>query len=243
MGVKTENAEAFSQGWEETSMQGRYDRNMPALSPEECAVLRTKRVGVVGCGGLGGYVIEILARAGVGALTVIDGDVFEPSNLNRQLLSEESLLGTYKAEAAAARVAKINSEVPVTAVCEFITEENGHRLLEGCDLVVDALDSIPARHLIAGVCGQKGLTLVHGAISGWHGQVTVVEPGSGVLERLYPPRASNASKKGNPPFTPAACASLQAAEAVKLLIGRPPALIGKLLLIDLMTMELMKIDI
>lgn len=224
-------------------MEGRYNRNMPALSPEECALLRTKRVCVVGCGGLGGYIIEILARIGIGALTVIDGDVFEVSNLNRQLLSDESLLGMKKAAAAAARVKKINSEVAVTAVELFLTEENGMQLLEGCDLVIDALDHVRTRHVLAEICARKGLYLVHGAISGWHGQVTVVPPGSGVFEKLYPPRAADAPKKGNPPFTPAVCASLQAAEAVKMLIGQPSVLTGKLLLIDLRTMEFVKIDI
>ena len=223
-------------------MEGRYNRNMPALSPEECLALRQKRVCVVGCGGLGGYVIEILARAGVGALTVIDGDVFEVTNLNRQLLSEEALLGTNKTEAAAARVRKINSDVSVTAVPEFFGKENGRRLLEGCDLVVDALDNAGARHLLAHICAVLDLTIIHGAISGWHGQLTVVPPGSDVFDKLYPARASEAPKKGNPPFTPAACAALQAAEAVKLLIGRPSHLIGQLLLMDLMTMELIKID-
>lgn len=224
-------------------MDGRYARNMPALSPEECAALHTKRVCVVGCGGLGGYVIEILARIGVGALTVIDGDIFDATNLNRQLLSDESLLDTRKAEAAAARVKKINSDVAVTAAAVFFTEKNGLRLLQGCDLVVDALDNAQARHILAAVCANKGLHIVHGAISGWHGQVTVVAPGSGVFDKLYPPRASDAPKKGNPPFTPAVCASMQAAEAVKLLIGRPSTLIGTLLLIDLRTMEFQKIDI
>lgn len=224
-------------------MDGRYDRNMPALSPEECAALREKRVCVVGCGGLGGYIIEILARIGIGALTVIDGDVFDVTNLNRQLLSEESLLGRSKAEAAAARVARINSDVSVTAVTEFFSVENGLRLLEGCDLVVDALDTVSARHVLAETCAKNGLTIVHGAISGWHGQVTVVPPGSDVFNTLYPLRANDAPKKGNPPFTPAVCASLQATEAVKLLIGKPTPLTGKLLLIDLRTMELIKIDI
>ncbi len=227
----------------EVIMDGRYDRNMPALSPEECALLRAKRVCVVGCGGLGGYIIEILARIGIGALTVVDGDVFEPSNLNRQLLSEETLLGTKKAEAAAARVKRVNSDVAVTPVTEFFTEENGLRLLSGCDLVVDALDNVSARHVLADVCAKSSLTIVHGAISGWHGQVTVVPPGSGVFDKLYPPRATVTPKKGNPPFTPAVCASLQASEAVKLLIGKPSPLLGKLMLVDLRTMEFMKIDI
>ena len=79
----------------------RYNRNMMALSPEECAALAGKRVAVVGCGGLGGSVIEALARIGVGFLRVIDGDVFEESNLNRQLLCTEAALGRPKAEVAA----------------------------------------------------------------------------------------------------------------------------------------------
>jgi molybdopterin/thiamine biosynthesis adenylyltransferase len=224
-------------------MEGRYNRNMPALSPEECAALREKHVCVIGCGGLGGYIIEILARIGVGKLTVIDGDVFDVTNLNRQLLSEEALLGMKKAQAAAERVKRINSEVSVTAYTEFFTPENGLRLLDGCDLVVDALDSPEARRILADACAKKDLFIVHGAISGWHGQITVVAPGSNVFNMLYPPRSANAPKKGNPSFTPAVCASLQATEAVKLLCGRPSPLLGKLLLMDLRTMEFTKINI
>ncbi|NLO98087.1 MAG: HesA/MoeB/ThiF family protein [Peptococcaceae bacterium] len=222
---------------------GRYSRNMPALSPEECAVLRQKHVCVVGCGGLGGYIIEILARIGIGALTVVDGDVFDVTNLNRQLLSDETLLGAKKAEIAAARVSRINSDVKITAVSELFTAQNGLRILEGCDLVVDALDNIDSRQVLADVCAKRNLFLVHGAISGWFGQVTVVAPGSKVLDKLYPPRAKDAPKKGNPSFTPAVCASIQAAEAIKLLCGRQTSLLGKLLFIDLRTMEFIKINI
>jgi len=224
-------------------MKERYDRNIPALSPDECAALQTKHVCVVGCGGLGGYIIELLARIGVGALTVVDGDVFDATNLNRQLLSEEALLGKSKAVAAAARVRRINSDVRVTAVPRFFTAENSGRILEGCDLVIDALDNAEARLLLGSACASAGLTIVHGAISGWHGRVTIVPPGSGVYDKLYPPRTSGAPKKGNPGFTPAVCASIQTAEAVKLLTGRPPSLLGKLLLIDLRTMEFVKIGI
>ena len=216
---------------------------MPALSPEECAILREKRVCVVGCGGLGGYIIEILARVGVGALTVVDGDDFDVTNLNRQLLSDETVIGAKKAEAAVARVKKINSDVTTTVAAEFFAEDNSHRLLAACDLVVDALDSVESRRVLAAVCANKGLFIVHGAISGWHGQVTVVAPGSGVFDKLYPPRAFDAPKKGNPAFTPAVCASIQATEAIKLLCGRPSSLFGKLLLMDLRTMEFTKIDI
>ena len=97
-------------------MEPRYERNIPAVSPEEQETLSGKRVLVAGCGGLGGYIIEYLVRMGVGELTVADGDVFEPSNLNRQLLSGSDTLGRGKAAAAAARARNVNPSVKVTAV-------------------------------------------------------------------------------------------------------------------------------
>ena len=224
-------------------MDLRYSRNLPALSEAECAELRRKRVCVAGCGGLGGYIIELLARVGIGALTVIDGDVFDATNLNRQLLSDETVLGRNKAAVAASRVFHVNSTVSVTAVQEFLTAENAAVILEGCDLAVDALDSAGARRILADACAGKSLRLVHGAIGGWHAQVTVVEPGSGIIDKLYPPRASSPPKKGNLPFIASVCASVQADEAVKLLVGRQSPLLGKLLLMDLKTMEFNKIDI
>ena len=130
-------------------MDPRYARNIPALTEAECAVLRNKRVLVVGCGGLGGHLIDLMARIGIGGILAVDGDVFEPSNLNRQLLSEVPLLGTGKAAAAAARVARVNPDVAVEAVETFLTEENAADLISGCDAVVDALDSIPARNALS----------------------------------------------------------------------------------------------
>ena len=103
-------------------MKERYIRNIPAVSEEEQAALSGKRVLVVGCGGLGGCLIEHLARMGVGEITAVDGDAFEPSNLNRQLLSTQDLLGTGKALAAQARARAVNPEVTVRAVEAFLDE-------------------------------------------------------------------------------------------------------------------------
>lgn len=217
-------------------MEERYSRSIPAISAEEQAVLSRKRVLVAGCGGLGGYIIEYLARMGVGELTAVDGDVFEPSNLNRQLLSAEALLGTSKALAARERVRAVNPAVAVRAVEAFLDEENADGLVEGQDLVLDALDNIPARLVLEDACARQGVPIVHGAIQGWSAQVAVVPPGSGALRRLYGRMAAPADKTSLP-FTPAFCAAAQAAEAVKLLCGRPPALEGKLLLADLRRMD------
>ena len=217
-------------------MEERYCRNIPAISAEEQAILGEKHVLVAGCGGLGGYLIEHLARLGVGRLTVVDGDVFEASNLNRQMLSAPALLGRGKAEAAKERVALINPGVAVTAVADYLDEENADRLLAGCDLALDALDSAPARLLLAEACARQGVYLVHGAVQGWSVQASVVPPGSGLLHRLYAD-AQPAKRKTVLPFTAAFCASVQASEAVKCLCARPSALENRLLLGDLQHMD------
>lgn len=217
-------------------MEERYTRNIPAISAEEQAVLAQKRVLVAGCGGLGGYLIEHLTRMGVGEITAVDGDRFEVSNLNRQLLSAPALLGEEKALAAAERVSKVNPAVRVTAVAAFLDESNADALLREQDLALDALDSAPARLLLADACARQGVTLVHGAVQGWSVQAAVVPPGSGLLHRLYT-GAPAQNIKTVLPFTAAFCAAVQAAQAVQLLCGRPAALSGKLLLADLEHLE------
>jgi len=213
----------------------RYSRSLGALTPAQLEMLRRSRVLVAGCGGLGGYLVELAARLGVGSLTVADGDVFEASNLNRQLLSTEALLGKSKARAAAARVRAVNSDVEVRAVAEYLTEDNAAGLVTGHDLALDALDSVAARKLLASACAKEGIPMVHGAVCGWNAQVCTVPPGSDILARLY---ANGASRdKSTLPFTPSLCASLQAAEAVRLLTGQAPILAEKLLLVDLRDMD------
>ena len=121
-------------------MDERYLRNLSALSEGECRLLRSKRILVVGCGGLGGYIIEMLTRIGVGAIRAVDGDRFEESNLNRQLLSSPDLLGVSKAVAAVARISQVNPDVKAEAHYAFFDETNAEKLISGCDLVMDALD-------------------------------------------------------------------------------------------------------
>lgn len=216
-------------------MEARYLRNFDALTEEEFRALRAGRVLVVGCGGLGGHLIELLARLGVGSLTVVDGDVFEETNLNRQLLSTEALLGCSKAQAATDRVRAVNSQVSVHPVCQFLTPGNADSLVAGHDLVMDALDNTEARKVLSAACSAAGVTMVHGAICGWYAQVSTILPGSDALQRIYPGQA--VSNKTSLSFTPALCASLQVSEAVKLLTCRRGELEGRLLFVDLRAME------
>ncbi|MGO5115096.1 HesA/MoeB/ThiF family protein [Candidatus Avoscillospira sp. LCP25S3_F1] len=222
-------------------MRPQYERNFPAISVEEQETLRQKHVLVLGCGGLGGYLIELLARLGVGRLTVVDGDCFEPSNQNRQLYSTPARLGRSKARTAAERVGEIAPETAVEPVMEFFTEDNADALVRGVDLVVDALDNLPARLLLEDVCDRHNVPYVHGAILGWNLQVTTGLPCSRVLHGLYggisQQTPDDPAYKTSLSMTPAVCAGMQVAEALKLLTGRLPALAGKLLLLDLRTME------
>jgi len=220
-------------------MEKRYQRNMKLMTPEEISDLKEKRICVVGCGGLGGYIIEMLSRMGVGKITAIDGDVFDETNLNRQLLSEEALLGFSKAEAAKSRIHKVNSEVEVVAKAVFLREDNAEALVVGHDVVVDALDNISTRRILEKACSTCGIPLVHGAIAGWYGQVTTIMPGSSVFSKLYPETADKGIETvlGNPAFTPALVASIQVSETLKLLIKKGEPLVGKLLTLNLLDHE------
>lgn len=216
-------------------MNPRYERNIPALSEKECEILLGKRVLVVGCGGLGGHLIDLLARIGVGFLRVVDGDVFEPSNLNRQLLSEVPLLGVSKARAATARVSRVNPEITVEAVDSFLTEKNARRLLLSCDVVLDGLDNIESRRILAEECQRSGIPYIYGAVNGWVAQAAISMPGDHLVEKLYP-EGSVLKNKSVLSFTPALCASMQVSLCVKLLTGRPVET-GKLYYFDLLNQE------
>ena len=201
-------------------MERRYERNLPALSEAECLLLRKKRVLIVGCGGLGGHIIDQLARIGVGQLRVVDGDVFEPSNLNRQLLSSVPVLGISKAGAAAEHIARVNPEIIADPAECFLTEDNVKDLIGDCDVVMDALDNIASRKILASACSEAGIPYIYGAISGWVAQAAVSMPGDDLVQKLYP-EGTVLRDKSVLSFTPALCASMQVSLCVKLLTGRP----------------------
>jgi len=227
-------------------LPARYQRNRNMISREEQAILFHSSVAVLGCGGLGGYVIEELARLGVGRITAIDPDIFEEHNLNRQLLSTPATLGTPKVEAAVSRVAQVNPAVTVTPVKAAYSLDNGMVLLKGHDLVIDALDSIACRLELARSCTDLNIPLVHGSIAGWYGQVATQMPGDSTIQSIYRNWDSGKGieqELGNPSFTPAVVASLQSAEACKILLGRGELLRNRHLSIDLLNMEIVEVPL
>ena len=138
----------------------RYERNIGTITEEENEKLQACSVCVAGCGGLGGYIIEGFARIGIGYITAVDGDVFQPGNLNRQLFSTERNLGYHKALAAQERIRAVNSETELHPLCCYLTEENVEDIItDRYDAVIDALDNIPARRLLARICAKRGIPL------------------------------------------------------------------------------------
>lgn len=223
----------------------RYLRNYDAISEAEQESLAINRVLVVGCGGLGGMVIECLARIGVGHLRVVDGDLFEASNLNRQILCSTMNLNRPKTLAAKQRVMAINPLVEVDAVQADFTAENAAVLLADCDVAVDCLDNIPSRLLLQQAAKTAGVPLVHGTVAGWFGRICVIQPGEDLLNLLYPDVGDAQGEElqmGALSFTAALTASWQAAETVKLLLGKP-GLQGETLEVNLLELSVRKIKI
>lgn len=214
----------------------RYLKNYAAISVTEQSQLAKKRILIVGCGGLGGYLLEYLGRLGVGYITIVDGDVFDETNLNRQLLSSQMNLGKPKVLAAKHRMLAINPLVHLETVQENLTEENAASLVKDHDIVLDALDNIPDRLLLQRTCKEVGLPLVHGALAGWYGQVCVIQPGEDLLDLIYGNydiEQGEELETGSLSFTAGLVASIQASEAVKLLLGKP-TLNRELLAVDLL---------
>jgi molybdopterin/thiamine biosynthesis adenylyltransferase len=221
-------------------LPARYQRNRAMISIQQQILLLQSKVAVFGCGGLGGYIIEELARLGVGRITVVDPDVFEEHNLNRQLLCTQDVLGKKKVDAAAQRVASINPAVRLQAFDVAFGRDNSTALLEGATVAADALDSIPIRLELAEACKDQDIPLVHGAVAGWSGHVAVQYPGEDILQHLYTGEKTGHGverKLGNPSFTPAVIASLEVAEIVRILLGTEPLKPRRYLAVDLYHME------
>jgi molybdopterin/thiamine biosynthesis adenylyltransferase len=214
----------------------RYLRNQWALTHAEQRMLCAGTVLVCGCGGLGGILVQLLARVGVGHLRLVDGDVFAPSNLNRQLLCDTANLARPKVEAAVETVRAVNPLVDVAGWQEELTEDNSERIMAGADLVLDALDNLAARFLLETTARRLQVPFVHAAVAGWWGQVSTFYPeGPWRLRHIFGERRARErgeASAGVLGATTAALGSLQALEAVRLLCGRAPAYAGRLLYLD-----------
>jgi molybdopterin/thiamine biosynthesis adenylyltransferase len=208
-----------------------FERNFPSLTPAEQLTLWRSRALVLGLGGLGGCQAQLLARAGVGQLYLADGDVFAPSNLNRQLLATNLTLGQNKAAVTARHLREVNEAIIVEAIPEFLDAKRLRDFLPGVQIMLDALDTLATRRDLINAAKQFGVPVVHGAVSGTFGQVTTILPQDpGDFPYLFPPPETPATETAPGVLAPTVTltASLQVLEAIRLLLGKVPAYHGAL---------------
>ena len=218
----------------------RYRRHLiiPEVGEEGQSKLLAAKVLLLGAGGLGSPAALYLAAAGVGTIGVVDSDVVEESNLQRQVLHSVERTGMPKTESAARAIRGINPDVRVVAFQERLTATNVLRILEGFDLVVDGGDNFPTRYLLNDACVLLGKPNVHGSIFRFEGQVTTFVPKAGPCYRcLYPSPpppelAPSCAEAGVLGVLPGIVGTLQANEAIKLILGKGEPLVGRLLTLD-----------
>jgi len=204
----------------------RYIRNVDILSAAEQLRLAESRVAVVGAGGLGGQVIVLLARLGVGTLVVVDCDDFDETNLNRQVLCSAETLGEPKARAAVEAVASINPGIRVIPHPVRIDAGVIDGILAGSDVVVDGLDNAPDRLLLQDAAARLGIPMVHGALAGFEGRIMTILPGDAGVKPLYGETADRADPDrpeavlGVPAVTAARIRAVQAMEGLKIRLRR-----------------------
>ena len=226
----------------------RYSRHiiLEEVGPEGQKALLDSDVLVVGAGGLGAPAIQYLAAAGVGTLGVVDDDVVERSNLQRQVVHADADVGTPKVESAAAFVERLNPDVSVEARRMRVEPADAPGLVADYDLVVDASDNFPTRYMLNDACRLAEKPLVHGSIYKFEGQATTLVPDGPCYRCLFP----EAPEPGTVPdcattgvlgVLPGTVGCIQATEAVKLVLGKGEPLAGQLLFYDAMDMSFEKV--
>ncbi|WP_159716812.1 molybdopterin-synthase adenylyltransferase MoeB [Actinomyces marmotae] len=220
--------------------RARYSRNMlvPEVGVTGQRRIRAARVLLIGAGGLGAPAALYLAAAGVGTLGIVEFDVVDASNLQRQIIHTTAGVGASKARSAASAINALNPDVEVILHEERLDAANALDLLEGWDVVVDGTDNFPTRYLVGDACAMLGIPLVHGAVLHSAGQVGVFDAARGPCHRCLhpepPPPGSvpSCAEAGVLGVLPGIIGTMQAAEALKLIVGGGEPLIGRLLLLD-----------
>jgi molybdopterin/thiamine biosynthesis adenylyltransferase len=217
----------------------RYSRQIMinGFGEEGQAKLKEARVLIAGAGGLGSATATYLAAAGVGWLRVVDHDRVELSNLNRQVLHRDEDIGKNKVDSAAKRLGEINPNIKIEAIAETITEDNISRLAADCDLIVDAMDNLPARYLLNRAAIEKKIPFFHGAVSGFEGRAMTIIPGrTACLRCVY----RGAVVEGSFPVvgvSPGVIGCIQATEVIKYIVGMGQLLTDWLLVYDGLNMK------
>ncbi len=227
----------------------RYSRHVliPEVGEEGQLQLLDSKVLLIGAGGLGSPAGLYLAAAGVGTLGIIDADVVDSSNLQRQILHTVDRIGTPKVDSAEATIRALNPDVAVVKYATRLTSENVLDVITGYDVIVDGTDNFPTRYLLNDASLVAGIPVVHGSIYQFEGSVTVYKPHDGPCYRCQYPEppppelAPSCAEGGVLGVLPGVIGTLQATEAVKLLLGIGEPLVGRQLRYDALAMEFVEL--
>jgi adenylyltransferase/sulfurtransferase len=229
----------------------RYSRHliMPEVGVEGQEKLASSKVLCIGAGGLGSPLALYLAAAGVGTLGILDFDVVDFSNLQRQIIHSERNVGKLKVESARDRLLELNSSIHIETYNTRLTSENALDIIKDYDVVVDGTDNFATRYLVNDACVLLGKPNVYGSIFRFEGQVSVFDAKRGPCYRcLYPEppppgMVPSCAEGGVLGILPGIIGTMQAAEAIKLILGKGTPLIGKLLFVDVMNMEISELKL
>lgn len=229
----------------------RYSRHLliPEVGEAGQRKLLDAKVLMLGAGGLGSPAAYYLAAAGVGTLGIIDSDVVDRSNLQRQILHADDRVGVPKVESAKQTLEALNPDITIKAYNTRLTAENVLEIFEGYDVVVDGGDNFPTRYLVNDACVHLGIPNVTGSVFRFEGQVTVVKPGEGPCYRcLYPEPpppefAPSCQEAGVLGVLPGTMGLLQATEVIKLIVGIGTPLVGRLLMYDALDQKFRELKI
>lgn len=234
-----------------SEQQTRYSRHLliPEVGEKGQQKLLDSKVLMLGAGGLGCPSAFYLAAAGIGTIGIIDSDIVDRSNLQRQILHTDERVGMPKVESAKEALLALNPSLNIIAYNERLTADNVLEIFEGYDLVVDGGDNFPTRYLVNDACVHLGIPNVTGSVFRFEGQVTVVQPGEGPCYRcLYPEPpppefAPSCQEAGVLGVLPGTMGLLQATEVIKMLLGIGKPLIGRLLLYDALAQKFRELKI
>jgi len=220
-------------------MEKRYMKNIGTLTCEGQNRLLETTAAVVGAGGIGGFLIEGLARLGVNKIIAVDMDVFDETNLNRQILSNVNNLGKCKVFEAEKRVKEINPSVHFQPISQKACLENLQGFLGEADYIFDATDNIDIRKVLSRFVQNTGKILIHGGCAGWYAQIAIITKYTSSIERLFGGASAQGAEKllGNPVFAPMLTAALELSEFCKLISGKGEPLVGKCMVVNLLTNE------
>jgi sulfur-carrier protein adenylyltransferase/sulfurtransferase len=232
--------------------RARYSRHLliPEVGEQGQLKLLDSKILLIGAGGLGSPASLYLAAAGVGRVGIVDADVVDESNLQRQIVHSTDRLGEAKVDSARRTIEALNPDVEVVTYKERLSSENIERILaDGWEVIVDGADNFPTRYLVNDASVWHGIPVVHGSIYRFEGQVTVFKPGDGPCYRCLfaspppPELAPSCAEGGVLGVLPGIIGSLQASEALKLALGIGEPLVGRLLLFDALAAEFNEVTI